>query len=345
MDQRAILETLLSYEVVDMLRWLREGLSFKEIAVKVYKDERTVSHKLRAADEAFYKLQHDHILEREPGRKGYRLTTAGETLANRLEPHAEAMAGALVDAAAAAKRIPILCTSNCTEYLIELLEALPADSGFVISPLPKRTADIDLASTRGTRPQSRLCLLSALMSFEQESTDIRSVMRWNDSIEVLPLRLEPLQLLAGEDLRLAGPVTVQEVFDEGVTFLTPHGGVAWDFLNRAFPDWKWLRPHQHIDVQDLDFGLKCLVLRRRSTRAMPRCAMIVHGLNPSIYETYGLKDPYLYDFEDTGSRHLVAVTGVFYIQPEDGKVDPSDPYEQVWHVAQALWSESERKSS
>jgi hypothetical protein len=90
---------------------------------------------------------------------------------------------------------------------------------------------------------------------------------------------------------------------------------------------------------------RCLVLRRRSTRAMPRCAMIVHGLNPSIYETYGLKDPYLYDFEDTGSRHLVAVTGVFYIQPEDGKVDPSDPYEQVWHVAQALWSESERKSS
>ncbi|MFY1688546.1 hypothetical protein [Plantactinospora sp. WMMB782] len=325
----------LSYELIEMLRSLRsddhQERSFKHVANVFGRDERTVSKVLREIDEAFWLTQHVRIIDRPPGHKNYRLTQAGEVFVDLLEPITEATLAAIRAAAAATKRLPILCTSNCLGYLHDLNDALPANRGFDVIPLPRRTAEIDLTAL-GQRSGEHICLLSTLMSTEQEPR-IGTVAQWNDRIEVIPLEIDVPRMLSVEDLGYRRPVTVKEVIDNGTTFLAPHGGPAFDFLNRCYPDWRKLRPFQYIEVPDLDYGLKCL-----SSRLVRQSAMIVHGLRAESQKLAWLnKSFHLYDFS-AGSHNLLAVTGIFRARSESGPSGQDEPLDVVWKVAQDLWS-------
>lgn len=327
--------TTLSYEVIEMLCVFRDTPSFKDVAAKFNRDERTVSRQLREVDEAFHKTQQVHILDREHGGKNYRLTPAGEDFVRSLMPIGAAMRDAIKAVTTATRRVPVLCTQNCLTRLSTLREALPPRSGFNIIPLPKRSADIDLIAL-ATDPDIQVCLASALMSSEQDP-EVGVIAQWSDQIEVLPLEISAPQLLAVDNLGLPEAITVRDVVEAGVTFLTPPGGVAWEFLNRNYADWYKLRPFQHSPVPDLDYGLKCL-----ATRAVPRSAMVVHGFDlERRRRTEGLERAYTQDFAVSGGSHqLVAVTGVFRIRQETRSA--ANPYDVIWQTAQDLWSEKER---
>ena len=326
----------LSYESIEMLRLFREIGSFKEVAIQFGRDERTVSRQLIELDSAFWATQQVHILEREPQRKNYRLTPAGEVFISQLEPITEVTRGAISAAASATRRVPVLCTSNCLSYFRELSSSLPVNRSFDIIPLPRRTADIDLSFTMsGSETGTEVCLLSALMSSAQNPA-VGVVSQWSDRIEVLPLEIDAPRLLTSEDLGFRRPITVREVSDAGVTFLTPPGGVAFEFLNRSFPEWEKLRPFQHIPVPDLDYGLKCL-----ANHLVPRSAMVVHGLDESVSSQYKLDPAFFHEFADTGSHRLLAVTGVFHVRRHFRAGEETDPYDVIWAAAEGQWSEKE----
>ena len=339
MPDRTALDPLLaklSYESIEMLRLFGEIGSFKEVSAQLGRDERTVSRQLIELDSAFWATQQVHILEREPQRKNYRLTPAGEVFVSQLEPITEVTRGAISAAASATRRVPVLCTSNCLSYFRELSSSLPASRSFDIIPLPRRTADIDLSFTMSREGTgTEVCLLSALMSSEQDPV-VGVVSQWSDRIEVLPLEIDAPRLLTAEDLGFRRPISVREVSEAGVTFLTPPGGVAFEFLNRSFPDWEKLRPFQHIPVPDLDYGLKCL-----ANHLVPRSAMVVHGLDDSVSELYKLDPAYFHEFASTGSHRLLAVTGVFHVRRDFKSGDEIEPDDVIWATAQGRWSEKE----
>ncbi len=339
MSDHAVLDPVLaklSYESIEMLRLFREIGSFKEVAFQFGRDERTVSRQLIELDSAFWSTQQVHILEREPQRKNYRLTPAGEVFVSQLEPITEVTRGAISAAASATRRVPVLCTSNCLSYFRQLSSSLPASRSFDIIPLPRRTADIDLSFTMsGTEAGTEVCLLSALMSSAQNPA-VGVVTQWSDRIEVLPLEVGAPRLLAAEDLGFRRSISVREVSEAGVTFLTPPGGVAFEFLNRSFPEWEKLRPFQHIPVPDLDYGLKCL-----ANRLVPRSAMVVHGLDDSVPKLYKLDPAYFHEFAGIGSHHLLAVTGVFHVRRDFRSGEETDPYDVIWETVQEQWSEKE----
>lgn len=330
-----ILATL-TYEIIAMLRSFRYERSFKELALRYGRDERTVSRSLLELDQAFWDTQRVHIIERELGRRTYRLTKAGEAFVNGLEPVPEMTQAAINAATAITRRIPILCTSNCLPRLRELSDALPAGRSFNIIPENRRTAEIDLTfDPSGPDRDIQLCLSSALMSSEQHPA-VGTVTHWNDRVEVLPLRLDPIKLLSAEDLGFQGQVTVRQLVESGVTFLIPRGGVVWEFLNRGFAGWWKLRPFQDVAVGDLDGGLKCL-----ASGLVPRSAMVIHGLNPAELKSYGLDNVYTYDFADTGA-HLMAIIGVFRVWRERDTDAEENPYDLIWKTAQSLWLDKER---
>jgi hypothetical protein len=75
----------LSYETIEWLRSFRDNRSFKEVAARFGRDERTIAQQLMRLDQASWVSQQAHILEREAGRGNYRLTQVGEALVERLE--------------------------------------------------------------------------------------------------------------------------------------------------------------------------------------------------------------------------------------------------------------------
>ncbi|MCO5971560.1 hypothetical protein [Actinoallomurus soli] len=325
----------LSYEVIEWLRSFRYDRSFKEIAGRFGRDERTVSQQLQRLDQAFWDTQQVHILDREFGRKTYRLTRAGEAFVNRLEVIPEMTRAAIDAATTVSRRIPILCTSNCLSYLRDLSDGLGVASGFNIVPESRRTADVDLTfPENGPDRHIGVCLSSAMMSSEQDPR-VGSIAQWNERVEVLVLRIDRFKLLCVGDRQPREPVTVRELVEDGMTFMTPRGGVVWDFLNRSFPGWWKLRPFQYVQVGDLDFGLRCL-----ASGLVEPAAMVVHGVELEDLESYGLDHPRLLDFAVGGSHRLVAITGVFRVRHENP--DDQDPYDLVWKTAQSLWAEKER---
>jgi hypothetical protein len=326
----------LSYESIEMLRLFRQEGSFREVSIRFGRDERTVSRQLTEIDNAFWATKQVHIIDRETHRKTYRLTPAGEIFVSRLEAIANATRDAVDVATSATRRVPVLCTSNCLSYFHTLSEALPSDRTFDIVPLPRRTADIDLSFKAAESEYGhRICLVSALMSSEQHPS-VGSITQWTDRIEVLPLEFDAPRLLSSDDLGFRRPVTAREVAEAGVTFLTPPGGPAFEFLNRSYPEWEKLRPFQHIAVPDLDYGLKCL-----ANRLVPRSAMVVHGLDETFPRRYNVDPVHFYDFASNGSHKLLAVTGIFHAREEHGVIDKNDPREIIWQTAVGLWSEKE----
>lgn len=323
----------LSYELIEMLRSFRDTPSFKELAIRFGRDERTVARQLLDVDAAFYAHRNVHILERETGRKNYCLTEFGVEFVAAMQHIAAATLSAVQAATTATQRVPVVCTANCLRDLRELRVALDtAGHRFNIVPLPRRSMEINLATAQ---PETEVCLLSALMSSEQKPT-IGEIVQWNDHIEVLPLDVSAPQLLAVDDLGLGPEVTVREALEAGVTFLTPRGGVAWDFLERNFPDWTKLRPFQHSAVPDLDYGLRAL-----ATRAIPRSAMVVHGDAGERLGRHGIDTVRTHDFLVNGSHKLLAVTGIFHVRQEYTSGTRS-PYDLVWKAAQERWSKKER---
>jgi hypothetical protein len=323
-----ILATL-SHEVMEWLRSFRYEQSFKEVAARFGRDERTISQQLLRLDQAFWDTQQVHILERELGRKTYRLTKAGEAFAERLGEVLAATRVAIEAATAATRRIPILCSSNCLIRLRELSDALHTAS-FDIVPENRRTAEIDVGFAQaGPDGDIKICLASALMSSRQNPI-VGSITQWTDRVEVLPLRIDPFRLLSVDDLGLSGPPTVRTLVERGVTLLTPRGGVVWEFLNRELPGWWKLRPFQHVPVVDLDGGLKCL-----ASGLVHRSAMVVHGLSQPELEPYGLGHALLRDFSEADEHHL-AVVGVFHVRQHEPDGD-DDPYDLIWETAQSLW--------
>jgi hypothetical protein len=328
----------LNYQLIEMLRSFSRGDSFKDIGVRFKCDERTVSRQLGALDEAFFTTQHEHILYRPSGKGSYQLTPAGKILVDLLEPIIEATHGAVEAAASSTKRVKVICTSNCLEFFRELSNALPADRSFDPIPEARRTAEINLGRSPEmdpTRSDTGVFLASVLMSRAQNAA-VGTVCPCNDMIEVLPVKVEPLQLLSPDDLGLRSRITVRQVIEAGVTLVVPVGGVAWDFLNWSYPDWRRLRPFQHVAATDLDFGLKCL-----ARKLIPRSAMVVHGLGQDMLERYSLGDARLLEFDTGGSHSMVAVTGVFHSRASESQYD-DDPYELIWETAQSIWEEKER---
>ena len=320
----------LSYKSIEMLRFFSRGYSFKDIGTHFGMDERTVSRQLTDLDKAFYQTQNEHILER-PSRKGsYQLTPEGEILVDLLEPITDATRGAAEAAASSTKRVKVVCTSNCLQLFRELSDALPSERAFDLVPEARRTAEIDL----GQPADTGVFLASVLMSGAQKAK-VGDVCAFNDKIEALPVKVEPLQLLSPEDLGFRSRVTVRQIIEAGVTLVVPTGGVAWDFLNMSYPDWRRLRSFQHVAATDLDFGLKCL-----AHKLIPRSAMIVHGLEPDMLKRYLLDDARLLEF-DTNSHGLVAVTGVFHNRAAESQYD-DDPHELIWKTAKSIWGEGER---
>jgi hypothetical protein len=320
----------LSFKSIEMLRSVGRGDSFKEIGAQFDLDERTVSRQLTDLDKAFYKAYQVHILERPSGKGSYQLTPEGEILVDLLEPITDATRGAAEAAASSMKRVKVICTSNCLELFRNLSDALPADRTFDPVPEARRTAEIDL----GRPADTGVFLASVLMSGAQRAA-VGDVCAFNDRIEALPVKVEPLQLLSSDDLGFRSRVTVRQVIEGGVVLVVPTGGVAWDFLNRSYPDWRRLRSFQHVAATDLDFGLKCL-----AHKLIPRSAMVVHGLGPEMLKRYSLDDARLLEF-DTSSHGLVAVTGVFHHRAAVSPYD-DDPHELLWKAAKSIWGEGER---
>jgi hypothetical protein len=323
----------LSYEVIEMLRSFSRGDSFKDISVRFRCDERTVSRQLVALDEAFFKAQQAHIIYRASGRGSYQLTPAGRIFVDLLDPITEATRGAVEAAASSTKRVKVICTSNCLEMFRSLSEALPPDPAFDPVPEARRTAEIDLVRLADTG--TGVFLASVLMSGAQNPTR-GAVCACNDRMEALPVKIEPLQLLSAVDLGFRSRVTVRQVIETGVTLVVPEGGVAWDFLDRSYPDWRRLRPFQHVAATDLDFGLKCL-----ANGLIPRSAMVVHGLGPDMLKRYSLNDARLLEFDMSGSDSMVAVTGIFHSRIARAPYG-DDPYEILWKTAKSIWAEKER---
>jgi len=321
----------LSYQVIEMLRSFSRGVLFKDIGTRFQCDERTVPRQLTTLDEAFFKTQQLHIIERPSGRGSYQLTSAGEVLVDLLEPITDATRGAVEAAASSTKRVKVICTSNCLELFRHLSDALPHDRTFDPIPEARRTAEIDLAREADTC----IFLASVLMSDVQNAA-VGEICACNHRMEVLPIRVDPLQLLAPDDLGFRSRVTVRQVIETGVTLVVPTGGVAWDFLNRSYPDWRRLRPFQHVAATDLDFGLKCL-----AHKLIPRSAMVVHGLGPDMLKRYSLDNARLLEFDTSNSHGMVAVTGVFHSRVAKSQYD-DDPYELLWKAAQSIWAEKER---
>lgn len=328
----------LSYETIEMLRAFPHYGSFKELALQFHRDERTVSKTLLELDHAFHASKEVHILEREPGRKGYRLTPDGLVFVSLLEQVTSAARSA-VDGVTSTNRIRIPCTSNCLSYFHKLREALPPTRSFDLVPLPRRSAELDRglaersSADRGRYP---IWLSSALMSADQRPAkgDVCSI---NEDIEVLPLELDRMKALANEDLGLSNSTSVRELIESGITLLVPSGGAAWQFLNRSYRDWYVLRPFQHIDVPHLDYGLKCL-----ANRLVPRSAMVVHGVEVPI-PGVRLDTPRLYEFNEVGAHQYVAATGVF--RDKSVLSEPSgttEPFEIIWRTATEHLPEGER---
>jgi hypothetical protein len=327
----------LSYEIIAMLQAFRDEQSFKALAARFGRDERTVSRQFQDLDQAFWDTQQIHIVERELGSRTYRLTKAGEAFVDRLELVPQVTRAAIEAATAATRRVPVLCTANCLPLVRELNDALPTARSFDIVPRLRRSADIDLSfEERDSDQDIEVSFSSALMSSEQNAV-VGKVMQWNHRVEVLPLQLDRIRLLTMEDLNVPGPVTVRGLVESGVTFLTPRGGVSWEFLNRCLPGWWKLRPFQHVPAVDLDRGLKCM-----ASGLVPHAAMVVHGITQKDLEQYELAHVRLYDFAGNGSHHLLAGTGVFHARHETDVGQPSDPYDLIWTTAQRLWSEKER---
>lgn len=323
----------LSYEVIEMLRSFGRGNSFKDIGLRFKCDERTVSRQLVALDEAFYKAQGERIMYRASGRGSYQLTPAGKIFVDLLDPITEATRGAIEAAASSTKRVKVICTSNCLELFRRLSDALPSKADFDPIPEARRTAEIDLVRLADTG--TGIFLASVLMSGAQNPTP-RVPCFYNDRMEVLPVKVEPLQLLSPDELGFRSRITVRQVIETGVTLVVPEGGVAWDFLDRSYPDWCRLRPFQHVAATDLDFGLKCL-----AHRLIPRSAMVVHGLGPDMLKRYSLDGARLLEFDMSDSHSMVAVTGIFHsriARPTYG----DDPYELLWKTAKSIWAEKER---
>ena len=324
----------LSYEVIEWLQSFRAERSFKDVAARFGRDERTVSQTLQKLDQAFWDSRGVHILDRELGRKTYRLTKPGEAFADGLEPAQNGIRGAIDAAIAVAHSVRVLCSSNWFMRLGELSDAMPKGS-FGITPDNRRTAEIDLSFPE-TDPDRdiKIRCTSALMSSRQ-NLEVGVESRLSDRVEVLPLRIDPFQLLSVDDLALDEPVTVRGLVDAGITFIMPRGGVVWEFLDREFPGWWRLRPAQHVSVVDLDAGLKCMAssLGRRK-------AMVVHGLGAYDLESHGLKHAYMYDFAGADSDQLVAVIGVFHERQQNFS-EQEDKYNLVWKTALKLWAKKE----
>ena len=322
----------LSYPVMVMLTLFSQGDSFKEIGAKVGLDERTVSRQLvKEVDEAYLKTQQEHLIYRPSGRGSYQLTPAGEILIDLLEPIMAATRAAIEAAAGSTKRIKVICTSNCLGFFRQLSDALDPERGFILVPEARRTAEIDLSR----EAETGVFLASVLMSDAQKAV-IGEICPFNERIEVLPVSIDPLQLLSPENLGFRARVTVRQVIQAGVTLVVPTGGVVWDFLNRSDPDWRRLRPFQHVAATDLDFGLKCL-----AHKLIPRSAMVVHGLEKDLLKRYALDDAPLLEFDPGSSDNMVAVTGVFHNRAAHSRYD-HDPYEVLWQTAQSIWGEGER---
>lgn len=323
----------LTYENMEWLRSFRSEHSFKDVAAHFDRDERTISQQLQRLNQAFWDSKQIRILDRE-GRT-YHLTRAGEAFVNRLEEVAHHARIAIDGAAAATRHVPVLVSSNCFIRLRELSDAL-RDASFGIEPANRRTADIDLNFAQASPDRDiKVCFCSALMSSAQ-SPVVGVVSRWTDRVEVLPLQIDQFQLLCTVDLGLRGPVTVREVIGNGVTFLTPRGGVVWEFLDREYPSWWRLRPFQHVPMVDLDAGLKCL-----GSGLPGRYAMVVHGVTRSTLEPYGLAEAFMYDFA-ADSDQLMAVIGAFHVRQHDLS-EQEDPYELIWKTVQVLWAGREPK--
>jgi hypothetical protein len=322
-----VLRTL-DYQTIQMLLIFRDGHSFKTIADRLGHDERTVGRQFQEIDNAFMRSLRVHIIDREHGQRAYHLTSAGEELVSRLEPISKAMRAAVEATAAATRKIPVLCTSNFISRFKELIEALPADRTFDIVPESKRTAEVNLALPLETQ----VCLLSALMSAENVPSP-GHVFQWNQHMEVLPLEVAPPQLLSVDDLGFRRPVSVREIIESGVTFVTPPGGVVWDFLNWSSPGWQQLRPLQHQAVHDRDFGMQCL-----ANDLIHRGAMIVHSVSKEVLARYGLENAHLYEFVSPGPRHLVAVSGVFH-ECSSSMSAADDPYHLIWETAKTIWAQ------
>jgi hypothetical protein len=323
--------SVLSYEVIEMLHWFAKGNSFKEVGAQFGCDERTVSRQLLDLDEAFSKTKQAHLLERPTRGRGYQLSAVGRVFVDLLEPITQATRGAIDAAAASTRFVQVVCTSNCIDYFHQLTDVLPMNRTFDPVPVARRTAEVDLA-----RPlETRVCMSSVLMSRSQNPA-VGTVRAWNHYIEMLPLSVDAIYLLSREDLGFRRPISVRQLFDGGVTFITPPGGVVWDFLNNGYPEWRRLRPFQHISATDLDFGLKCLT----AINSIPRFAMVVHGLEREFLKRYSLEHARLVEFGNDGSDDMVAVTAVFYSR-DDSETDGS-PYEVIWDAAKALWAEKER---
>jgi hypothetical protein len=318
----------LTYENMEWLRSFRYERTFKDIAARFGRDERTISQQLKHLDQAFWDGKQVRILSRE-GR-AYRLTKAGEAFVNLLEEVAQRTRIAIDGAAAATRHVPVLCSSSCFGWLRELSDAL-RDASFGIVPVNRRSAEIDLSFSEASPDRDiGVGVFSALMSSAQKPV-VGAVAQWNDRVEVLPLQMDGFQLLCTTDLGIRGPVTVRQVIGEGITFLMPRGGVVWEFFNREYPGWWRLRPLQHVPVVDRDAGLNCLA------SGLPgRYAMVVHGLSRTALEPYGLGHASVYDFADEGSTHLMAIIGVFHVQQHEIG-EQEDPYELIWKTAQSLW--------
>jgi DNA-binding transcriptional LysR family regulator len=318
----------LTYENMEWLRSFHHDRSFKEVAARFGRDERTISQQLLRLNQAFWDRKQIHILDRE-GRT-YHLTKAGEAFVNHLEDVTQRTRIAIDGAAAATRHVPILCSSNCFTRLRELSDAL-RNASFSITPVNRRSAEIDLNFTEGSPDRDiRVGVCSALMSSAQGPA-VGAVTQWNDRVEVLPLQIDQFRLLCTGDLGIRGPVTARGLIGEGIVFLMPRGGVVWDFFNREYPGWWRLRPFQHVPVVDRDAGLNCLA------SGLPgRYAMVVHGVGQEALEPYGLSRALMYDFADDGIDHLMAAIGVFHVRQHDIG-DQEDPYELIWKTAQSLW--------
>ncbi|MGW4059205.1 hypothetical protein ACWEGE_13040 [Amycolatopsis sp. NPDC004747] len=328
----------MDYELMQMIRSMQDPTSsFAEIGKRFNRDGRTVSRILLEFDKAYEANHGLHVLQRDSGRRGYRLTPAGLVLANNLRRITEMMQQAIEQTKAATRFVPVVCTQNCMdEYFVALRNAIPTSAGFEIRPDSRRTAEIRLRE-RSEQVKAQVGLLSAMMVAEQRPT-VGTVVPWSDRIEVLPLKVERFQLLAGEDLGFREPVDVREAIVSGVSFLCPEGGPAWDFLARSFPDWYRLRPFQYVRTTDLEFGMKSL-----AANAVTRSAMIVHGLpDDALKILKGRKNLRAYEIAQPEDHQMVAVTGVFYVHP-DLADDPHEgtPQTEVWEIAKKLWVERE----
>jgi DNA-binding transcriptional LysR family regulator len=322
-----------SYESLEMLILFEEHGTFARVAQIVGSQERAVRRQLHAmTDEVAGRT--GTVIIREKNQRRSELTAAGKELVNHARRITTEMKIA-VRSVEGGQVIPLITTSNGCKFVAELAEQdrfmrSDRDPKYRIAPTLVHSSEITFDSI----PEDvEFALFSKLVA----TTVVPIEIGIETPIEggwMLPLKVDDLMVLTNHPLPGPPYPRPAEIIDAGVTLCSPAGGVAWDFVQKDWPNWHLMRDRQYFHVPNLFGGVQVL----ESGLAGGNAAMIVHGLTRSDPRLHAIDNPVLDPLHnDPQNNNWKAVTALFRAErPSSGPA-----HDLVWKHAKDLWAPSE----